>query len=303
MRDPNLDQLNQHFQKEIEAYHHKPQSELDYLSPNDLQVLLYETFQAHSPIQYQLPLSEETLVQSGFFQLARELMRSIQAAGEIKLSAKGNLPRQLTKDLYEKKWVLQPDIELGISKLAKEQDFHALHTARLIIDIGGLSKKRNGKLSLTKKGQKFLEPAQAEALFALLFETFAGKFNWGYHDGFMMDERLQMTFGFQLYLLLRYGSKSRVPDFYSEKLGIAFPFLLESLMGFDLYAGPKTYMNNCLTTRLFDRFLVWFGLVKQTRERNYPQGIVPEYQRTELLMKIFRLDPGKFQMKKPNVQA
>ena len=148
-------------------------------------------------------------------------------------------------------------IEHGISKLYKETDSMTVNLTRILIELGGLAKKRNGKLSLTKSSKSIL--ADNHALLKLIFQTFATKFNWAYFDGYGDNQIGQLGYGFSLILLSKYGQEKHLDSFYAEKYFKAFPQLLDSLE--PNYGTLERYSTNCYSIRTFKRFLDYFGLI------------------------------------------
>src|SRR5690554_1292741 len=103
----------------------------------------------------------------------------------------------------------------------------SVNLTHILVDLARLIKKRNGKISLTKKSREILK--DNHKLLQLVFSTFATKFNWAYYDGYDEDQIGQLGWGFTLILLSKYGHKKRLNSFYAERYFKAFPQLLVSL--------------------------------------------------------------------------
>ena len=84
-------------------------------------------------------------------------MHIIQKAGEIKLTAKGYLPTKMVADLYYKGFLKDVMIETGINKLYKETDSNVVNLIRLLAELMSLTKKRKGKINITKAGEKIIQ--------------------------------------------------------------------------------------------------------------------------------------------------
>jgi hypothetical protein len=225
-------------------------------SPAEMNVILYATLEAESPIKLQ-KLNEPDYQLIPLLNQIRYLINLIQDKGEIKLTAKGFLPTKIVADLYEQGFVKDEFIERGMYKLYKETDSDAIHLTRILLEISGLVKKRNGKLSLTKASQKTI--VDNDAMLRLLITTFASKFNWAYFDAFGEDRIGQLGWGFSLILLAKYGHEKQLNSFYAQKYFKAFPVLLD-----DFEPTPDSidrYSVRCYSIRTFDRFLEYFGLV------------------------------------------
>ncbi|TXD51493.1 MULTISPECIES: hypothetical protein [unclassified Polaribacter] len=181
---------------------------------------------------------------------------------ELKLTNKGFLPTKIVAELYKKGYIKDYLIEQGISKLYKETDSPSIHLAKILVELSTLVKKRNNKLSLTKKGIDQID--DYHKLFKTIFETFTTKFNWAYFDGFSNDEVGQSGFGFTLILLEKYGKEYRSPEFYADKYLNAF--------NFETRNDALRFADNPETTymvRTFRRFLDYFGFIEfENDERN-----------------------------------
>lgn len=160
-------------------------------------------------------------------------------------------------DLYGQGYLKDEIIEKGIYKLYKETDAGTIHLSRLLLELSGLTKKRNGKLSLTKAGGKIA--ANDQELLELMFKTMCLKFNWSYFDGYEDENVGQLGFGFSLLLLSKYGNQPRPAAFYLEKYLQAFPQLLKGIEpGF---RSRKERALSMYSLRTFDRFLLYFNFI------------------------------------------
>ncbi|MEM6800883.1 MAG: hypothetical protein AAF696_05735 [Bacteroidota bacterium] len=299
MEDQEFEQLQKKLDDFMENENRRPREEMDNLSPNDMYTLLYHTFEASSPIQLSNPKKDEELVEKvPFLKLMLYFLKKIHGEGELKLTAKGNLSRKLCHELYGLEILKEEPIEQGIVKLSKEEDSLVLQNIKIVADLSGLSKKRQGKLSLTAKGKKML--AKPYELFRLIYLVHGQKFNWSYHDLYHDEGAIQSTFGFLLYLLIQYGNEEKKTEFYSRKHIAAFPMIYEeAIIDYD-YSNPEKYYDGIIKVRLFERFLDWFGLIKLRLEgRKY---VNEEYfvSTTEIFREIFTIDPTKFQFNKPD---
>ncbi len=298
MNEHDLEGLQAELNKFMEAENRRPRAEMDYLSPNDMSILLYEPFSSDSPIQLtDTPEKAALITQIPFFALMQAFLRRIQAAGTIKLTKIGNLPRQLCLDLYGLGLIPEDMIEKGITKLSKETDSISLQNLKIIAQLAGLTKKRTGKLSLTAKGEKILE--QPTELFQVIFQTYWQQFNWGYHDGYAEEGQLQTTFGFIFYLLLRYGEEERHTRFFSEKHALAFPMIYEAVSMDCTYGTPEDYYDHLIKVRVYDRFLDFFGWTHNRSELRKPYFRDHFVQTTEAFRALWKLDKSKFQFDSP----
>ncbi|MCB0650669.1 MAG: hypothetical protein KDC85_05285 [Saprospiraceae bacterium] len=294
------------FQEELEAFmafeNRQPMPEIDNLSPQDMHHILYQPFEDVSPIQWKVPVDKNVFTQEvPFFKLITAYLKMVEEAGQMKLTPKGNLQVKTCKDLYALGIINEGHIEKGTVKLNKESDSIVLQTVRIIADLAGITKKRHGKVSLTAKGKKLLD--KPDLLFRAIFQTYYQKFNWEYHDLYEDNGHIQNTFGYLLYLLLQYGKEERNLQFYVEKYLLAFPFILEAIEPRSLYHSAEKYTQNCIHTRVFSRFLNWFGFIEERTTGKKFFDIEYFIRTSDTFRKIMELDASKFQFERPEGYA
>lgn len=257
----DLKDIQIHIDQVMNEHNNRSIPKFEGYSPFEMHQLLHFTFGKDSPIQLQ-KLSDSDYLKIPILNQIKYLTDLIDKTGEIKLTKMGFLPTKIVSAIYEQGFLKEEFIEKGISKLYKETDSLTIHLTRILIEIGGLVKKRNGKLSLTKSSKKLL--GDNYELLRLILMTFATKFNWAYNDGYGDNQIGQLGYGFSLILLSKYGQEKRLNSFYSEKYFKAFPQLLDSVE--PNYGTLEKYTTNCYSARTFDRFLDYFGLIKIEEE-------------------------------------
>jgi hypothetical protein len=231
-------------------------------SPFEMHKILHFTFAVDSPIKLQ-KLADSDYKKIPILNQIKYLADLIKKNGALKLTKKGYLPTKIVSDLYEQGFLIDECIKKRISKLYKETDSITVNLTRILIELSGLTKKRNGKLSLTKSSIKTL--GDNEELLRQIFLTFANKFNWSYYDGYGANQIGQLGYGFSLILLSKYGQIKRLDSFYAEKYFMAYPKLLDSLE--PTYGTLERYSTMCYSIRTFERFLDYFGLITIEEER------------------------------------
>lgn len=274
-----MDEIEKHIIKTIEKRNQEAIADFEGYSPAEMQVILYDTFNSKSPIQI-LKTEENNYLKIPIFNQVKFLFNLIEKQGEIKLTNRGFLPTKIVADLYRKEYLKDYFIEKGISKLYKESDVPTISLARILVELSTLVKKRNNKLSLTKKGTEIIN--NNHLLFQNIFETFATKFNWAYFDNFNNKEIGQVGFGFSLILLNKYGENYKKVDFYSKKYLNAFKFDAKS--NFDFIDNPR----RSYPIRTFERFLEYFGLIE------FDENIDNEMRKvkkTKLFDKLIKIRP------------
>ncbi len=250
--------LEKEIEKFINDFNAEATADFNGLSPKQMHQVIYDPFGVKSPISFQ-KLEEEDYVKIPMLSQVKYLTNHLQQKGELKLTKIGNLPIKMVSELYQKAFIREDHIERGISKLYKESDSMSVSLSRILLEISGLTKKRHGKLSLTKAGKKIVSNDQE--LLELLFITFAQKFNWSYFDGYEDEHIGQMAMGFSLVLLSKYGDRPHQANFYAEKYFTAFPNLLLNIQ--PGYRSREEYAAACYALRTFDRFLQYFNFISK----------------------------------------
>lgn len=274
--DKVMYEQNNHSKLEIEGY-----------SPFEMHQILYFTFDAHSPIQLQ-QLTEQKHQRIPILNQIKHLADLIRQKGEIKLTTKGFLPTKIVADIYAQGFIKDRYVETGIIKLYKEADSMSVSLTRILLELSGLAKKRNGKLSLTKAADKILP--NNIVLLKLLLNTFGSKFNWAYFDGYGDNNIGQLGYGFTLILLSKYGKEKHPVSFYAQKYFKAFPMLLESIE--PTYGTLETYSTDCYSLRTFEMFLNYLGLI-EIEKIGKTWDTVTYISKTELFDRLIKINPHR----------
>ena len=253
----DLNDIQKHIDQVMHEQNNRSVPEFEGYSPFEMHQILHFTFGADSPVKLQ-KLTDSDYKKIPLLNQIKYLTDLIDKSGEIKLTNKGFLPTKVVSDLYGQGFLEDEHIESGISKLYKETDSITVNLTRILIELAGLTKRRNGKLSLTKSSKKIL--ADNYEFLRLIISTFATKFNWAYYDGYGENQIGQLGYGFSLILLSKYGQKKRLDSFYAEKYFKAYPQLLAPIV--PTYGTVESYSTNCYSIRTFDRFLDYFGLIE-----------------------------------------
>ncbi|TCP21308.1 hypothetical protein EV195_1214 [Tenacibaculum skagerrakense] len=281
----NLKDIQRHIDQAMNEQNNRPIPEFEGYSPFEMHKILHFSFAIDSPLELQ-KLSDTDYKNIPIINQIKYLTDLIDKKGDIKLTNKGFLPTKIVSDLYNQGFLKDEHIDNGISKLYKETDSMTINITRILIELAGLTKKRNGKLSLTKSAQKLLE--DNEALLRQLFLTFTNKFNWAYYDGYGENHIGQLGYGFSLILLSKYGQTKRLDSFYAEKYFKAYPKLLDLLE--PTYGTLENYASRCYSIRIFDRFLDYFGLIRIEEDKKGLDSI-KNITKTELFDKLIKVRP------------
>lgn len=278
--------LDQSIEKNILKQNNAKNDDFVGLSPNQIHILLYDTFSEYSPLKIREDLTESTLDQIPLFKIAEEYLKIIQRDQFIKLTPLGALPKKILIELYDKKFLLDEFIESGIVKLNHEEKAIPIRSARIAIELAGLVRKTKGKLFLTKAALKLLETNNRLEIFRKFFESFTNKFLWSYNDRYQENYIGQIGWGFSVILLNKFGEEWAPVKKYSEAYLRAFPTLISFLNDDYLISVEKMFLN-CYTIRTFNRFFIWFGFVEIDKKNKLIDLENNTYKRTDLLKRIF----------------
>lgn len=271
----------------ISEQNNQPIPDFEGYSPNEMSKVLRFTFESGSPLGLQ-KLSEADYKKIPILNQVKYLADLIAKSGELKLTQKGFLPPKIVSELYGQRFLKEEGIDSGITKLYKEADSITVNLTRILCELSGLVKKRKGKLSLTKSADKLL--VDDESLLRKTLHTFTNKFNWAYYDGYGDNGIAQFGYGFSLILLSKYGNKERLESFYAEKYFKAYPQLIESVR--PMYGTKESCASTCYSLRLFDRFLLYFGLISIEKVRG-DVYLINKVKKTELFDRLITLQPHR----------
>ncbi len=260
--------------------------EFEGYSPDEMQFILYDTFEPKSPIQL-IPMTDSDYRAIPILNQIRFLVELIIDNRELKLTNKGYLPTKIVSELYRQGFLTDELIDSGISKLYKEIDSITIQLTRILLELGGIIKKRNNKLSITKTGEKIL--SDNLKLLKQILSAFGLKFNWAYFDRYGEDNIGQLGFGFTLILLSKYGKDKRLDTFYADKYFKAFPKLINDSKppGFGTV---ESHVATCYSLRSFDRFLDYFGLINIEQDKKWDADKF--ISKTEMFDKLIKCTPN-----------
>lgn len=251
------DKIDNEIRKYIESQNNQMIDHFDGLSPYQMDDIIYYPFEDEKIIVIQ-ELNPDQLKQIPILNQINSLIDIIKREKEIKLTQLGFLPIKFVKELFEHRHIKDDFLdEYNLGKQKREMDIPTVHIARIFLEITGIVKKRNNKISLTKKSEKLR--ANPHELLKTLFTSFVTSYNWGYFDRYEDHMIGKLGSVFTLLMISRYGNVKREDTFYSEKYFKAFPDL-EDILPYNWYNQKPHY--HCFSIRTFDRFLYYFGLIK-----------------------------------------
>lgn len=282
----DLDALNAAMRQLSDRRNNTPLDDFAGLSPNEMTAFLYRPFDSPELIELPEVLSLEPA--APILDLLLPLLDELRQ-GPLKLTAKGNLPTKLVKELaatYRPGHA--PYAKYAMEHVHNEESFQNLHVARVVAELAGLIYKRHGKLHLTNKAEGLLRKHGAPGLYPLLLITFAGKFNWAYSDGYDELPIVQQSWAFTCYLLQRFGPQERTAEFYAERFIMAFPPVVEGV-AHSIYRQPEDTAKSCYQVRALERFLGFLGLADFTWQKQEQGPSLASIRPTPLLMDAVRL--------------
>lgn len=283
----SLEAAQEHLNRMMNRRNAVPQPDLGGLTPDELYHVLHGDWRGLGPLRMMpnLPLAAAEV--APWFVVARLLLRIIEESGGIKLTPAGNLPKAVVGRLVEsvlseatrEHWSGQ-----GVERV-KEQDLQLIHLPRVLLEVGGLMKRRKGHLVLSKEGRGLLPDARAGELYARLFETCFRRFNLGYLDGAQKAPVFQQLIGYPLVRLRDLAS-----DWVSVERVVAEA--LHPMVRPNVPVPPHGFDDLPLiaTTRLL-RPLERFALVEQRELPRTPEDILPRFEvRKTPLYDLFLVD-------------
>jgi len=266
--DPDDEDIMEAIQKKMDekvnAINHGAKEGFEGYSPTDMHYILYEPHDKKSPLRLN-PLSKESYQKIPIFNLVQYLLNKLAEEGEVKLTKKGNLPVKWVLDLHDQNFRVDYAVEIFGEKIRKEDDSRSIQLSKILVELAGWVKKRKGKLSLSKLGER--ERKDDARLLKRLWRQYTVKYNWAYFDGYEDEEIGQRAFLFSLILLAKYGDKMRETSFYSEKYFDAFPIMLDAMI--EIHGVPTgiNFAYSCYTFRTFEHFMLDFGLIEMKRPK------------------------------------
>ncbi len=267
----SLAEINRKMSAFVNGLNQRPNPDFEGLSPNQMQLLLYDPFSAQSPVRPKDHYPDEVLDRVPFFGLMETLYAEIGARGQIKLTPKGNLPLDVCRRLYERKLLTQDDIESGITKRVSEDNVVFIHALKACLSLGGLVKKRDNAFSFTKAGEQALAKGRS-AMFLQLLHDYTTRFSWAYLDGADAPQAGQLGWAYSLRLLHRHGKEWRPADFYPERFLQAFPAFNQPIPS-TIFANSHIPFASVYEWRFLKKFAAWFGLVELQLRKDL--GVVP----------------------------
>lgn len=282
IEDPTLEELDTFLTEFMQSKNSHPLECFEGYSPLEMRYILYNLLGVDCPVQL-TGFTNEDCNSVPLFRQVKMLLELIEKEENLKLTQAGNLPVQVVKEIYFA-GVSDPHIESGLIKLRLEKECISVQMAKIAVQSMKAVKKRNNKLSLTKKGKKLL--ANNHNLLVELLTVMLGTFNTAYFDGYSSENIGVMGIGFSLILLHKYGGTDRLDAFYSDKYFNAFPILYEEAT--ESYIPHNEAASYCYSIRVFDVLFYHLGLVTIVETDKWHKKLI---HRTNLFDRLFKIVP------------
>lgn len=245
-----------------------------------------------SPIRLAENIPEDNLAETKIYRISRRLLAILEEADSVKLTQKGNLPLNIVNLIYEEEKENSPESfsRFARLKLRSEDDYPDLKLSRFLLTKAGISKKRNNKLSFTKKGKEIL--GSPSRIYLSLLRSFISDYEWGSNTFYGSNWIGTYGLGFALIWIKKFGDEVREPDFYSD-------------MYLARYARPDNdEHNNDIIRRLFsyqfmENFLEDFGLASLERKEDKWLTTLTGIRKTPLFDAVFEFDDFLLQEEDP----
>jgi len=256
----SIEEMNEELQKKTTNQNSMSASPFLGLSPNDMHEIIYSPFSLENHIFTFKSSEVADLKGAPFIAQAIYFMSKIKKDGFIKATQKGNLSKAFVVEIYNEFFSKEKYARLP----NKEDNLPQLTRLKHILDMSGLIKKRSGKFSLTKKGEKIIEKENYLELFKILVSTLFNEWNWGYSDGYSELSLVQQTAIFNMHLLNKKAHDwtlgKELGKYYLE----AFPMLVNEVEA--SYFGPEEEIIRCFGTRFLDRICLPLGFLELKEE-------------------------------------
>lgn len=260
---------------------------IDGYSSSEIKYMIVDAFAEDSIIKLN-KLEDVDYLRIPILNQIKYLAGLLKKEGDIKLTAKGNLPVKIVADIYAQGFIREKWVDRYLSKVWKENDILSISLTRKLLVLSGIAMKRNNKLVLTKSGGKILN--NDEKLLHKILDTFGYKLNWAFFDRYSLEHIGQFGFGFSLAMLSRFGDERRPVNFYADLYLESFPGLLDPSLN-NYFLESEHNARICYSLRTFERFLAFFGLINFEYGKNWNDEAF--VSRTDLFDKLICIMPPK----------
>ena len=235
----------------------------------EIERLVLAPFGEDSPLLLESDLPDAALEEAPLVRDCRGFLQMLAEEAPLKLTQKGNLTKATISRLMEA-GLLGARWQRADTEARVESDMPRATVLRMLPGYAGLTRKRHGKLDLTRRGKDAVAGKMpAGELYRRVMDTHVTRYNWSFADALPPSRWVQSLFWYALYLVQEHGDEKRPSSFYGDKLALAFPFALEDFASVR-YATPRELLQRAFEWRVVMGFGVEFGLMcvaEKTPER------------------------------------
>lgn len=239
------------------------------LSPEQMNGMLYTPLEIPALVTVQQRIPLEQCTHAPLVALFLMLAEAIGEKG-IKPTAKGNLPRELSRELaamYAERFAAPDRIRRGA--IASETDCYPVHVTRVLGQVAGLIRRYKGRFILSRKCRDLLGKNDGQGVYVALFSSYVREFNWAYWDYYPALPFIQHSFLFSLYVLHLHGAQRQPLAFYEDAFLRAFPMILREVpLEERRFMSEEETVRQAYSWRCVRRFMVFLGLAQCHVEQN-----------------------------------
>ena len=284
--DATIDELNAALRAATARYNRRTQAELGGLSPTAVHELVTADWQsAESAIRLDASAAPGELERSRTLHDARLLLGMLAERGAVKATPKGNLPRAFVGEFRERtrRRTDEREVPPAEVRLLNEEDLWPLHVPRLLLELGGLIKRRKGVFSRTRRGERLTVGGREGELLATLIRTHFRVLDLEYLDGAGPAPDFQRAIGYTLYQFGRVGGEWRTPGELTDVLML--PGIRDVLR-----VSPHFDVPTLILETRFLRPLEGFGLAEERSSPHEPGEPIGRsaYRKSPLFDRVVR---------------
>lgn len=213
---PDPEEVQDVLRRASDRYNRSPQRELGGLSPEQLQRLLTADWSdPGGPLFVDRSLSGEDVSKARMLRNAWGFLDALVEEGGTRATVAGNLNRAFVarlRDSLESPHEGRDTLLDSYRQVVNEEDIGYLHRLRVVLEIGGLVKRRKGLWTATREGERLRDREKAGALLAHLFETVFRRLNLMDMDAVGAGEGFQYQVPFALHRFRDAGQAWATPE-------------------------------------------------------------------------------------------
>jgi len=261
--------------EELNAYllrrsgHRNAEPRADFLSLSPEQIRRFIDFGFPPPsglIVFRTDIPASDLTDIPAVHGATRFLRDMAAAGPLKATERGYLPKEFAKNLFED---LDHSHMKPFIKFRSEADSMTVQILRLLLLAGKWIKKEKKIFRLTRKGERVAENGFTGEDYFVLLSAYIQNINWAAMDGCPEFAIIQRGAVFSLFILHRKAGRFIKSYSLSPYFIRAFPMVLREVPRHE-WTDEFSDVDRCWTLRFLERFCLFFGLIELETEGGSP---------------------------------